>query len=164
MTRFAAIILTLMVWSAPEVIALQAGRAAVPTTGANRACSMLTKERITKVSPYDAKTLATVLLVPANGSSIGASGSECTYGGITMQIDPFTPAAFDRIRTKDWTMIPNLGDSAYYRDNGGRWGEIFASSGAHVLTIQMDIPTGRTAASIQPNAIALAKEILPNLK
>jgi hypothetical protein len=32
------------------------------------------------------------------------------------------------------------------------------------LTIQMDVPTGRTAASIKPNVIALAKAILPRLK
>ena len=32
------------------------------------------------------------------------------------------------------------------------------------LTIQMDVPNGRTAASIQPNVIALAKAVLPQLK
>jgi len=28
----------------------------------------------------------------------------------------------------------------------------------------MDVPTGRTAAAIQPNTIALAKALLPTLK
>jgi hypothetical protein len=42
--------------------------------------------------------------------------------------------------------------------------ELYVRSGTHVFTIQMDVPTGRTSVSIQPNVIALAKAILPKLK
>jgi hypothetical protein len=60
--------------------------------------------------------------------------------------------------------LPNLGDRAHFRDNKGRWAELYMLAGSHVLTIQMDVPNGRTAASIQPNVIALAKAVLPQLK
>ena len=60
--------------------------------------------------------------------------------------------------------MPGVGDEAYFRDNRGEWGELYVRAGARVLTIQMDVPTGRTAAAIQPNTIALAKALLPKLK
>ena len=60
-------------------------------------------------------------------------------------------------------VVPGLGDTAYYVDNGGRWGQLYVTAAGRVLTIQMAIPMGRTAASIQPNVIALAKAILPKL-
>jgi hypothetical protein len=57
-----------------------------------------------------------------------------------------------------------LGDKAYFRDNKGRFAELFVQSGNHVMTIQMDVPDGKTSAAIQPNTIALAKALLPKLK
>jgi hypothetical protein len=57
-----------------------------------------------------------------------------------------------------------VGAAAYFRDNRGEWGELYVRSDTHVLTIQMDVPTAKTAASIQSNTVALAKAILPKLK
>jgi hypothetical protein len=128
------------------------------------ACSLLSKELVTQVSPYDKKALDLALRVPAREDAVGQGGSECSYGGITMNVDAFAPAAFERLRDQSWMPVQNVGDRAYFRDNKGRWGEMYVLSGSHVLTIQMDVPNGRTAASIQSNVIALAKAVLPRLK
>jgi hypothetical protein len=149
---------------APETLALQSGSGAAPGRNAVSACSLLTKELVTQVTPYDKQAFAAVMLVPPMEDSVGPSGSACSYGGITMQIDPFAPAVFEKQRDKTWALVPNVGDGAYFRDNKGRWAELYARTGARVLTIQMDVPTGRTAASIQPNTIALANALLPKLK
>lgn len=148
-----------------ELMAFQSARGAQPAKPAVRACPLLTREVVTQVSPYEKKVLDVVLGVPASEDPVG-SGSGCSYGGITMQVDPFPPAVFDKQREKDkkWVAVQGVGDTAYYRDNMGRWGELYVASAGHVLTIQMDIPMGKTAASIQPNTIALAKAILPKLK
>ena len=80
-----------------------------------------------------------------------------------MQVDPFVPAVFERQKKNTWVVVPGLGDTAYFVDNSGRWAELYVNAAGRVLTIQMDIPMGKTAASIQPNVIALAKAILPKL-
>jgi len=128
------------------------------------ACALLTKEVVTQISPYEKQALDQVLRVPPMEDVLGPSGSACSYGGITMQVDPFTPAVFEKQRDKKWAAIQGVGDSAYFADNRGRWAELYVVSAGHVLTIQMDIPTGKTAASIQSNTVALAKAILPKLK
>jgi hypothetical protein len=37
-------------------------------------------------------------------------------------------------------------------------------AGARMVTIQMDVPTGKTAAGIQSNTVSLAKAVLAKLK
>jgi hypothetical protein len=118
-----------------QPLAQQPPRASPANKSDNRACSLLTREVVTKVTPYEKQALDLVMRVPPNSDALGARGSECTYGG-----------------------------AAYFRDNGGRWAELYVRTGAHVITIQMSVPTGRTAASIQPNVVALAKVLLPQLK
>jgi len=146
-----------------EVKAFQSARGAQTAKPAVRACALLTKELVIQVTPYDKKTLDLVLTVPPMEDSLGASGSACSFGGITMQVDPFAPAVFERQKKDTWVVVPGLGDTAYFVDNSGRWAELYVNAAGRVLTIQMDIPMGKTAASIQPNVIALAKAILPKL-
>src|SRR4051812_34521261 len=143
---------------------LQLMPGAAAQTGGISACSLLSKDLLTQVTPYDKKALNRALLDPPREDAVGQSGSECSYGGVTMNVDAFTPAAFERLRDATWVPVQNLGDRAYFRDNKGRWAEVYVVVGSHVLTIQMDIPTGRTAPSIQPNVMALAKAVLLRLK
>lgn len=155
--------LLLMMSCFTEVKAALSARGA-QTKPAIRACTLLTKEVVTQVTPYDKKALDLVMLVPPMEDLLDASGSACSYGGITMQVDPFAPAVFERAKKPTWAVVPGVGDTAYFADNGGRWAELYVAAEGRVLTIQMDIPMGKTAASIQPNVIALAKAILPKLK
>jgi hypothetical protein len=81
-----------------------------------------------------------------------------------MNVDAFAPVAFERLRDSTRVSLAKVGDRAYFRDNKGRWAEVYVLAGSHVLTIQMDVPSGRTAQSIQPNVVALANAVLPQLK
>ncbi|HVG56376.1 MAG TPA: hypothetical protein VM846_18195 [Vicinamibacterales bacterium] len=162
MRRAVALLLVMGVFT-PVLMARQAARGA-GTPARPSACALLTKELVTQVTPYDKQTLAGVLGVRPIEDPIGQSGSACSYGGITMQIDPFPFATLEKQRTPAWAAVPGVGDAAYFRDNRGEWGELYVRSDTHVLTIQMDVPTGKTAASIQSNTVALAKAILPKLK
>jgi hypothetical protein len=141
---------------------------AQPATGAAgkvRACVLLTRELVTQVTPYEKEALKLVMGVPAQGDTLGPSGSECTYGGITLQIDPFgSPERTEQEIAKTWAPVLGLGDAAYFRDNRGEWAELYVRAGARVLTIQMDAPNGKTPESIRSNVMALAKALLPGLK
>jgi len=158
MRQIVALLLVMICFT--ELMGAQAAKPAV------RACTLLTREVVTQVSPYEKQALDQVLRIPASEDSLGPTGTACNYGGITMQVDPFTPAVFERQREKDkkWVAVQGVGDSAYFADNKGRWAELYVAAAGHVLTIQMDVPTGKTAASIQSNTVALAKAILPKLK
>jgi len=135
-----------------------------PIAPATGACALLTQEMVTEVTPYEPQALDLVLRVPPMEDALGASGSACSYGGITLQIDPFTPARLEKLRGPAWVPVAGVGEAAYFEDNKGRWAQLYARAGRRVVTIQMDVPTGRTAASIQPNVVALARAILPKLK
>lgn len=145
---------------APQATALQAQGGAA---GKISACSLLTRDLVTKTTPYSKQALDAVLQVRPIEDAVGPSGSSCSYGGVTLQIDPFRPDVLDKQRTKAWVSVPGVGQSAYFVDKGGEYGELYVRTGARVLTIQMDVPMGRTAASIQPNVVALAQALLPTL-
>lgn len=137
------------------------GAAGKPAIGA---CSLLPRDLVAKVSTVNKQILD---IVKPMEEPVGASGSACHYGGITLQIDPFTPARLEELHQqngKDWVVTPGVGDAAYFRDNRGEYAELYARAGTHVFTIQMDVPDGGTVAKIKPNVITLANEIAPKLR
>lgn len=150
------------------VIATHAGArpasAASGRSGAG-ACSLLTREVLLPVTPYERQARDQVFQIPPEEEAIGKTGSSCSYGGVTLQVDPFAnPPAVETTIAKEWGGIQGLGDVAYFRDNRGEWAELYVRAARRVITIQMDIPTGRTADAIRPNVIALAKALLPKLR
>lgn len=129
------------------------------------ACSLLTRELLEEVTPEDRERFEFGLTFPPAEEPVGVSGSACEYGGVHLQIDPFaSPAAVEELLAAEWTSVPGPGDVAYFRDNVGQWAELYVRDGDRVITIQMGIPSGRTAESIRPNLIALAEAVLPRLK
>ena len=135
------------------------------TKAAPRACTLLTKELITRVTP--ARDTRYLFMVPPSEDKVGANGSGCQYGDTYLQIDPFTPARLDALykeRSQVWAKVPGVGDAAYFHDNRGEYAELFVRAGAHVLTIQMDVPAGSTSEAIKPNVIAMANALIPKLK
>ena len=145
--------------------ARQTAAAKAPDKPPIRACTLLTKELITKVTPN--KNTKLMFLIPPSEDDLGTTGSACEYGGVHLQIDPFTPARLDALykeHVKEWTLIPGVGDAAYFRDNRGLYAELYSRAGPRVFTIQMSVPDGQTAESIKPNVVALAREIIPKLQ
>jgi hypothetical protein len=165
MMRQVVVVVSLVVSIGSEVTAFQASGGVAAGKPAIRACSLLTKELVTKVTPR--KDTSTLFLVAPQEESLGASGSACEYGGIGLQIDPFTPDRLEELRKqigKDWTAVPGVGDSAYFRDNSGNFAELYVRVGTRTLTIQMSVPMGSTAAAIKPNTITLANALVPKLR
>lgn len=128
------------------------------------ACSLLPRDLVLKVTPLDKKI---VDMVPPSEDRLGPTGSACSYGGIELQVDPFTPARLDALRAErgtTWSSVPDVGDAAYFFDNRGEYAELYARVGTHVFTIQMDVPSGGTVEGMKPKVVELARAIVPKLK
>lgn len=138
---------------------------AQPKPGAPRACAVLSKELIAQHTPHEKDALRLVLSIPPEEHVIGATGSACEYGGVHLQVNPFaSPQYVEQQLVKDgWTRESGVGDLAMFRDNRGSYAELYVRSGARVITIQMSVPNGKTAAGIKPNAVALAKAVLEKM-
>jgi hypothetical protein len=126
------------------------------------ACALLPRELVEK---YVENKKLFAYLKPSE-EAIGANGSSCDYGSIHLQVDPFAnPDVIRREATKPgWEKVTGVGDEAYFRNNGDRFAELVVMTGAHHFTIQMDINTGKTAATTRPDTIAVANAIIPRLK
>jgi hypothetical protein len=94
---------------------------------------------------------------------IGSNGSACQHGDVMLQINPFPVANFDAMFSR-FTPVSDLGEKAYFRDNRGQWAELAVLTNGRVITLQMDVPLGKTAASIQTNVVSLAKAVVAKLK
>jgi len=162
MRQLAALFLVIgSVASLPSMIHARSRQAAAPARPS--ACAVLTRDVVSQTTPYSKQQLELVLMAKPSEDPVGRSGSACSYGGVTLQIDPFAWATVEKTSEKGWTPLQGVGDAAYFRDNRGEWAELAVRAGQRVLTIQMDIPDGRTALQVQPHAIALAKAVLPKL-
>ncbi len=136
------------------------------TTPSVRACALLTKELVAKVSPHKGNPQLMSVMKPSE-DSLGATGSACSYAGITLQVNPFTAERLQALAKEyeaAWVVVPDVGTGAYFFDNRGEYAELYAKTGTQVFTIQMDVPDGGTAAGIKPNVLELAKAIAAKLK
>lgn len=127
-----------------------------------RACSLLTRDLVAK---YDTLNPKVRDVFKPEEEAIGTHGSSCNDGGILLQVDPFV--RHDDLRKspgKDWQPIAGLGDLAFFRDNGGRWGELMVWTGSRHFTLQISVPDGATAASVKPNATGLATALIAKLR
>ena len=148
--------------AAADAIALQSGNRGAANKTFTGACAILTKDLLAAHSPASKESFNLINQFPPQEEKAGG-GSSCEYGGVMLQVDPFPVSSVDRLFGK-WTPVAGVGDRAFFRDNQGEWAELAVVSGGRLITIQMDVPTGKTAAGIQPNTIALAKAVLAKLK
>jgi hypothetical protein len=163
MRRFWALLATITVLgAAPQ--AFQGGARGATAASATGACAILTKELLAAHTPAAPESFRLMTSVPPTEDKAGANGTMCSFGGVTLQIDPFSAASVPKLVQKDWVMVKDLGDAAYFRANRSYYAELLVTSGARVVTIQMSVPSGRTPQEIQPNTIGLAKAILAKLK
>ena len=138
---------------------------AQPASGAAKACALLSRELIAQHTPYEKDAQKLVFSIPPEEEAVGATGSACEYGGVHLQVNPFaSPQYVEQQLVKDgWTRESGLGELAMFRDNRGSYAELYVRSGGRVITIQMSLPNGKTAAGIKPNAVALAKAVLAKM-
>ena len=127
------------------------------------ACALLTKDLVVQHTPYTKESQAVLMQFQPEEEALGTAGSACSYLGVTFQLDPFrAPQRLEADMAKAWTPA-GLGDVSFFRDNQGEWAELYVRKGSRVITLQIDIPDGRTAAEIKPNTIALGKALLAKL-
>jgi hypothetical protein len=126
------------------------------------ACTVLTRDMLDKLAPPAAKA---ALKTPSGDTAVGVNGSQCDYGGLMFQIDPFAGA--DRMRktpAKDWAPVSGVGETAYFHNVRDLMVELLVWSGSHHFGLMMDVPEGSTAEQVKPNLIQLANLIIPKLK
>jgi len=127
------------------------------------ACSLLTKELVLQVTPETNKAeLDRLFGTPPEEHLLGPNRSLCDYAGLTLHLNPVHPKSFEANLSKDkeWVPIPGLGNVAWFHDVMGAMGELYVRSGPRSLGVVIMVPQGRTAESIKPNAVALAKAVL----
>jgi hypothetical protein len=102
---------------------------------------------------------------------LGQSGSECQYGDVGVQLDPFTPERLEQLAKQQgakWTSISGVGDRAYLYDDklrSTRTVNLFIVSGAHVVTIQFGSDDLKEPIdSIKPRLTELATAMLARLQ
>ena len=149
---------------ASYAIASQARGAGAGSTARIGACALLPRELVEKVMTGNKTILS---FVKPEEEPLGPNGSSCDYAGIGLQIDPLTPARFEEVRkklAKELESVSGVGDAAYFRNNRNEFAELLVRTGSHVVTIQIHIPAGGTAAAVKPNTITLANAIIPKLR
>lgn len=155
--------------AAPLAFGQTAGPRAASSVSPIRACGLLTATEVKKLAalPDPLNLYATM---PPEEEPLG-KGSACNYPSLHVQIDPFDWATIDALRTRNATQfeaVPDVGDEAYLRANKAarsvEFAELYARVGAHIFTIQMDVPDGKTTASVKPGLVALAKAYAAKLR
>jgi hypothetical protein len=144
-------------------LAQSPGQPAAGKPAAVRACSLLTKEEMKKFA--GANNPLFDKLAPEE-DSVGSHGSGCNYPGVYIQVNPFTPARLEELRKttgKGWTAVPDVGDAAYFQHRSTDYAELYARRGPHVVTVQMDVPTGQSVEAVRPAAVALARALIAKL-
>jgi hypothetical protein len=126
------------------------------------ACSLLPQELVEKY--FQNKKLFPSM--KPSEQPMGPKGSTCDYGSIHLQVDPFAnPDVLRKEAAKPgYEKVAGVGDEAYFHNNKDRFAELVVWTGAHHFTIQMDINTGKTAATTNPDTIAVANAIIPKLQ
>src|SRR5262245_6651875 len=140
-----------------DAMSLQGGKKGEDGKPAPGACSILTRDLVVAHSPASTESLNLMLKIPPQEEKIGSNGSACQNGDVMLQINPFPVANFDAMFGK-WAAVPGVGDKAHFRDNRGEWAELAVVASGRVITVQMDVPSGKKAADIQSNTVALRSE------
>jgi hypothetical protein len=126
------------------------------------ACSLLPADLVVKVggiTPQMAKAL------PPREEASGPNGSECNFGQIRLLVDPVIGSGASRQPPgKGWQPLSGVGDTAFYRANGGTFAEIVAWTAAHHFFLSFTVPTGSSVDATKPKAIELSQAITPKLR
>jgi hypothetical protein len=127
---------------------------------AMRACSILTKDL---AAPF-AENKKVLDLIPPTEEALGSSGAACQYGAVRLQLYPIARSQQKRTPPKDMQPIAGAGEAAYFRNNRDRYAELMVWTATHYFTLQVNVPTGKTAETIRPDTIALANAVIAKLR
>ena len=125
-----------------------------------KVCPLLTAAEAKKLAPWE--PILDQLKVEEEGFT---GGSSCTYPTFIAQVMQFRQATIDAL-SKDASLeaVSGIGDAAWLRNNRNRFGELLVKVGPHLLTIQLDISTGKTFESVKPTLLELGKAFAAKLR
>jgi hypothetical protein len=145
------------------------GGRAEPGKPGIRACALLPVAEVKRLAGLP-DPLNLFEKLPPEEAPVGR-GSSCNYPSLHVQIDPFDWTTIESNRARNsaqFEAVPGVGDAAFLRANKAaaslEFAELYARVGTHVLTIQMDVPDGKSTASVKPGLVALAKAYVARLR
>lgn len=148
------IVATLFAVIVPDAASAQA--AAAPQVNA---CSLLPKEEVKKYFPW----MAALDSMPVEETSIGTSGSSCTFPTVEVQVLHFAQATIGNLRKSGGLeSVAGVGDAAYLRNNRDAYAEIYVKVSERMLTLQASIDGDYAEA--KPRLIELAKAYVAKLR
>jgi hypothetical protein len=137
------------------------GEQATGSYQAVKACSLLSLAEMKKLAPWpanlDQQAKAEELALPQR--------SLCVYPTAQVQVEAYRSQIIESARkTAPLDPVPGVGDDAYIRNNQNLFAVIYAKVGPHLLTVEMEIPVGKTFDSAKPTAIEIAKAFAAKLR
>jgi hypothetical protein len=103
-----------------------------PTTPRIKACSLLSKEEVKKLVPWN----ALVDSMEPEEAAIGASGSSCNYPSVFIQVLPRSKTPGPPSQNGGFEPISGIGEEAYFHNNRNRYAELYVRVRNHTLTLQ----------------------------
>jgi hypothetical protein len=129
-----------------------------PGQSAIRACSVLTRDLVAPLT----ENKRVLDLIPPEEESMGGSNTACENGAVRLQLYPGRGGK-GTVTGKDFQPISGPGWSGYFRDNRGNYAELLVWTAKHSFTLQVSLPSGRSAESLKPDVVALANTIIAKL-
>ena len=129
-----------------------------PGQPAIRACAVLTRDLVAPLTE-NRKVLD---LIPPEEESMGGPNTACENGAVRLQLYPGRGGK-GTVTGKDYQPISGPGWNGYFRDNRGNYAELLVWTAKHSFTLQVSLPSGRSAESLKPDVVALANTIIAKL-
>jgi hypothetical protein len=113
------------------------------------------------VAPFT-ENKAVLDLIPPEEETLGTSGTACEHGAVRLQLYPGRGGT-GTVSGNDFQPISDAGWSGFFRNNRNSYAELMVWTAKHYLTLQVSVPTGRTAEAIKPDVVTLANAIIAKL-
>ncbi len=127
-----------------------------------KACSLVTAAEVKKIAPWPSHLDQ---FAKAEEEPIGTRGSSCNYPTVFVQVMAFNQGTIDAAKKSGaQEAVAGVGDEAYVRHNRNRYAELITRSGPHLLTLQLNVGTGKTFDDAKPTLIELAKLFVARLR
>ena len=143
--------------------ALQKPPAAAPSAQAApvKVCSLVARAEVKKLLPWAPHVDG----MPEEEEPVGTAGSSCTYPSVSIQVLPPSQAILEAVK-KNYKLetVSGVGEEAYFRNNKNLYAELYVKTGKHLLTLQGNVPTGKTPESMKPALESLAKLYVEKLR
>lgn len=135
---------------------------------AGKACALLTRDLVMRIETAEGRKILEHAKPIEDGLRPGLAS--CDYGRVTLVLDPLRKP--DQVREamragaapwQGYRSVAGLGDAAYFGTNSS-FANLYVWKAARHFHIEFSVGFGSDeAAALQPNAVELAKAILPAL-